>query len=47
MVGGVEVCGRGGGEYKRGGDVWEGVKCVEGWRCVGRSEVCGRGGGVF
>ena len=28
-------------------DVWEGVKCVEGWRCVGRSEVCGRGGGVF
>ena len=40
MVGGVEVCGRGGGEYRRGGDVWEGV------RCVGGVEMCGRGGGV-
>ena len=24
------MCGRGGGEYRRGGDVWEGVRYVEG-----------------
>ena len=47
MVGGVEVCGRGGGEYRRSGDVWEGVRCVEGWRCVGEVEVCERRGEVW
>ena len=33
MVGGVEECGGRGkvcGECGRGGDVWEGVRCVEG-----------------
>ena len=36
------MCERGGSECEceRGGDVWEGV------RCVGGMEVCGRGGGV-
>ena len=49
VVGGMEVCGRGklcgergGGECRRGGGVWEGVRCVgrnggvwEGWSVVG------------
>ena len=48
MVGGVEVCGRGGGVTEvekcggRGGYVWER------WRCVTEVEKCGgRGGGVW
>ena len=52
-MGGVEVCGKGGG-------VWEGWRCVGGvevcgrgggagvgWRCVGGVEECGKGGGVW
>ena len=40
MVGGLEVCGRGGGGVLEGGGVGEG------WRCmVGGVDVCGRGGG--
>ena len=54
-VGEVEKCGgRGGGECEceRGGDVWEGVRCVGGvemwWRCVTEVEKCGgRGGGEY
>ena len=35
MVGGVEVCGRGGGEYRRGGDVGRSEVCR-------RVEMCGK-----
>ena len=38
MVGGVEVCGRGGG-------VWEEWRCVGVVDCGGRDKVCGGKGG--
>ena len=38
MVGGVEVC-------ERGGGVWEGWRCVGVVDCGGRDKVCGGKGG--